>query len=252
VWHTTEGSSLPSYAGSAPHFTINPKTGKTWQHISCERAAKALLGSNVAGIATNKAHAIQVEVIGSAGMADTWPTAYYGRLRELAAWIEQECGVASTESVEFLSKNHPMTKEQWRQYKGHCGHQHVPGQDHWDPGEFRIAEVLGNAKVHRDLKIGDHGPDVTALQREINKRATGCCRPDHVLLVDGVYRAETKKHGAFVGYILGLGETQAELVKDGMSQFVQARIRDPNLRNETQRQRAAKRRDEHCHCTHDH
>ena len=249
VWHTTEGSSLPNYAGSAPHFTINPKTGKTWQHISCDRAARALLGSDVAGIATNAAHAIQVEIIGFAGESDTWPASYYTNLRELAAWIEDNCAVASTESVEFLAKNHPMSKAQWTAYKGHCGHQHVPGQKHWDPGEFRIADVLGNPHVHRNLQIGDEGPDVSELQRAINKRAQGCCRPDHVVLVDGVYRSETKKHGAFVGFILGLGDKQAELVAGGMSADVQARIRDPKLRNETQRTRAAERRDAHCHCS---
>ncbi len=252
VWHTTEVLALPNYGASAPHFTINPKTGKTWQHVSCDRAARALLGSNIAGIATNQARAIQVEIIGFAGESDTWPASYYGHLRELAAWIEDNCGVASTETVDFLDRNHPMSHGQWRGYKGHCGHQHVPGQTHWDPGEFRVALVMGNAKVHRNLTIGDEGPDVAALQRAINKRARGCCRPDHVVLVDGVYRAETKKHGAFVGFILGLGTKQAELVAGGMSEIVQSRIRDPAQRNETQRTRAAERREQHCHCTHEH
>ena len=42
VWHTTEGSSLPNYGGSAPHFTLDPANGRLWQHIPLDRAARAL------------------------------------------------------------------------------------------------------------------------------------------------------------------------------------------------------------------
>ena len=42
VWHTTEGSSLPRYAGSNPTFTLDPKTGKCWQHVPITQAARAL------------------------------------------------------------------------------------------------------------------------------------------------------------------------------------------------------------------
>jgi hypothetical protein len=251
VWHTTEGSSLPQYSGSAPHFTIDPRDGRLWQHIAVNQAAKALRGSSFAGIATNLAHAIQVEIIGFAGESDNWPDSHYARLRNLAAWIEDECDVASTESVTFESRVHPMSRESWRAYKGHCGHQHIPGQDHWDPGLFKVAKVLSGASTSstRNLRVGMSGPDVSVLQRAINLRANGCCRPDRTVTVDGTYGEATKDHGAFVGYILGLGENQAELVSGGMSAYVQARIRNPKLRNSEQVERAAGRREQHCRCT---
>jgi hypothetical protein len=252
VWHTTQGTGWPDYKGGteAPHFTINPKTGELRQHMSVLVAARALRGEDVAGIATNRAHAIQVEIIGFAGDSDTWPESYYENLRELAAWIEVNCGVRSTCSVTFTNEAHPMSHTKWEDYEGHCGHQHVPGQDHFDPGEFRIEEVLANREAFRNLKLGDHGDDVKALQRAVNKRALGCCRSDHTVTVDGVYGEATKAAAAFVAYILGIGDSQADNVAGGLSANIQNIIRHPRgTRNETQLDRALARREKHCHCT---
>lgn len=41
VWHTTETKALPNYGGSAPHFTLDPATGRLWQHIPLNKAARA-------------------------------------------------------------------------------------------------------------------------------------------------------------------------------------------------------------------
>jgi hypothetical protein len=254
VWHTTEGNGLPNYGGSAPHFTIDPRNGNLWQHIPLDRAARALKGQDAAGIATNGAHAIQVEIIGFAGDTDTWPDSYYGRLRKLAEWIEENANIASVETVDFQSRAHPMTREKWRTYKGHCGHQHVPGQDHWDPGEFKVDKVLGGlhgSDVRRELHVGDEGSDVVGLQRAINRRAAGMCRPERMVKVDGEYGEKTKRSAAFVGYVLGLGDSQDELVKDGTSEYVQDLIRHPGRRNDTQRERAGVRREKHGNCRHD-
>src|SRR4051794_33904130 len=106
VWHTTEGSSLPRYQGSAPHFTLDPLTGQLWQHAAIDRAALALL-HNRGTVHTNHAHAIQVELIGftDANFADrvkayprrvvaNWGDAEYTRIAKLARWIEANAHVA--------------------------------------------------------------------------------------------------------------------------------------------------------------
>lgn len=254
VWHTTEGTSLPDYGGSAPHFTIDPRAdNRLWQHIPIDRAARALKGKGAAGVATNGAHAIQVEIIGFAGDTDNWPADYYDRLRELADWVERNAGVKPVETVDFQDRAHPMSVAKWRAYKGHCGHQHVPGQDHWDPGEFRIAEIIsgGNRWVHRTLHVGDDGPDVVELQRAISKRARGMCRLDRAVTVDGEYGEKTKRNAGFVGYVLGVGESQDDVVQDGLGQQAQLIIRGPHRRNDTQRGRAEARREKHGGCKHD-
>lgn len=103
VWHTTEGTSLPQYSGSAPHFTLNPRTGDLWQHIAVNRAAKALM--HPAGtVETNRAHAIQVELIGFADTTQDWTAAEYARIASLARWIEASAGVPRKCGVTFTGR----------------------------------------------------------------------------------------------------------------------------------------------------
>ena len=84
VWHTTEGTSLPNYGGSAPHFTLDPADGRLWQHIPLDRAARALMAGG-----PNFFNTVQVEVIGFADTAQAnkvgaperavvnWPESHY-------------------------------------------------------------------------------------------------------------------------------------------------------------------------------
>jgi len=187
VWHTTEGSSLPNYGGSAPHFTLDPKDGSLWQHIPLNRAARALEAGG-----PNFWHTVQVELI---GWADTdlaeshgkreravvnWTDAYYKRIAELARWIEANFDVPRTCGVTFVGNGHTAhlaSLDALKRYSGHIGHQHINGNSHWDPGTFKIAKVLGGGRgtvatgpAIRDLGRGDRGRDVRALQRLLVKR----------------------------------------------------------------------------------
>lgn len=141
VWHTTEGFGLPVYSGSAPHFTLDPKSGRLWQHIPITQAAKSL--EHPAGtVETNRAHAIQVELIGFAKDTAAWPDAYYTRIGALARWIELYAKVPRAATVTFAVPAKRMGAAKWTAYAGHCGHQHVPNNSHWDPGAFQIDKVL--------------------------------------------------------------------------------------------------------------
>jgi hypothetical protein len=154
VWHTTEGSSLPSYGGSAPHFTIDVKRRKLYQHYPIDVASRALMHPR--SPETNNAHAIQVEIIGfsDASAARRWghsefavenfTDADYAYLAKLARWIEKYAGVKRTgHGLVYQNRSHPMSDSAWVRFDGHCGHQHVPQNSHWDPsGAFRIDKVL--------------------------------------------------------------------------------------------------------------
>ena len=138
VWHTTEGSSLPNYGGSAPHFTLDPANGRLWQHIPLDRAARALKAGG-----PNFWNAIQVELIGFAAESQTWPPLRYTRIAKLARWIEANFAVPRSAGVTFVGNvSHMPSSQAFKDYKGHCGHQHVPGNDHWDPGKLKINSVL--------------------------------------------------------------------------------------------------------------
>lgn len=144
VWHTTEGTSLPNYTGTAPHFTFNPRVGELWQHIPLNRCAMALMHPS-GTVETNHARAIQVELIGFASSTQNWSDADYARIAELARWIERNAGVQRKCSVTFTGAGvtpKRMSSAQWLAYDGHCGHQHVPSNLHWDPGKLRIEKIL--------------------------------------------------------------------------------------------------------------
>lgn len=154
VWHTTETQGLPTYAGSTPHFTFDPRSGKLYQHVALNRAAKSL--EHPSGtVETNRAHCIQVELLGYAKDTQNWTKTAYARIAKLARWIELNAGVARKCSVKFTGADvapERLSSFSWLAYAGHCGHQHVPNNHHWDPGAFQIELVLGPGAEAADLK----------------------------------------------------------------------------------------------------
>lgn len=144
VWHTTETKGLPNYGGSAPHFTFEPSTGKMWQHYPITVSARALV--HPTGVETNRQGAIQVELLGYAGTTQDWNAAAYERIAGLARWLEKHGDVPAESSVKFFKGVGRLTSYQWLKFSGHCGHCHVPGNSHWDPGALKIALILKGGK----------------------------------------------------------------------------------------------------------
>lgn len=179
VWHSTEGRSLPSYGGgaSAPNFTAVPdltaRRLRWYQHFDFDVSSRALQNLR-GGVETNTLNVVQVELVGTCDSrhAKTWRLGsktykagtdylYTGDLpdwvvRDLAAfcrWAYEKHGVPLTSGVTF--KAYPdsygangvrMSGAKWQSFKGHCGHQHVPENDHGDPGAFPMAAILAAAK----------------------------------------------------------------------------------------------------------
>jgi hypothetical protein len=154
VWHTVEGYGLPAYPGDNPHFTLSLKTGKLWQHVPVNRSSSALVHGSVE---TNHAGAIQVEITDAfAKDSQNWTPIQYARIASLARWIEKNASVARECHVAFGPLTNPpkrLTAKAWLSLKGHCGHQHVPGNAHWDPGNFRIGLVLGDTSMERKRHV---------------------------------------------------------------------------------------------------
>lgn len=97
VLHTTEGStasgatSAYSKNNSWPHFTVGP-TGKVFQHLAINVAARALKNLS-GGVETNRAHAIQIEIVGFAGKPQEHSKEQLDALRELMRWVELNTGI---------------------------------------------------------------------------------------------------------------------------------------------------------------
>ncbi|MEU6661271.1 hypothetical protein [Streptomyces sp. NPDC046821] len=181
VWHTTEGTSVPSYNGGreAPNFTAAPdfkaKKLRWYQHFDFDTSSRALVNKS-GGVETNTLNAVQVELVGTCdpNTHKRWgstPHLYSAELpdwvvRDLAAfakWAHDQHGVPLTARPVWLAygkdSRRPgvspasygasparMSFAEWNGFKGHCGHQHVPENDHGDPGAFPMAAILAVTK----------------------------------------------------------------------------------------------------------
>lgn len=199
VWHSTEGMSLPLYFGGsqAPNFTAMPDFGakrlRWYQHFDFDVSSRALV-NRPGGVETNTLNAGQVEIVGTCDPAThkRWgstPHLYMPALpdwavRDLAAfarWANEQHGVPLTSRVVF--KAYPgsygstatrMTGAEWNNFTGHCGHQHVPENDHGDPGAFPMAAILAAAKpAPAPTPEEDNVPTPLEIWNYRNKNAKG-------------------------------------------------------------------------------
>ncbi|MEA2218965.1 MAG: hypothetical protein QOJ35_1591 [Solirubrobacteraceae bacterium] len=147
VWHTTEGSSVDGAVGafqtnnSWPHFTLDPATGRLVQHVPLNRAGRSLEHPQ-GTVETNRAHAIQVELVGFAKDSDHMSDAACARIAELARKIEAAVGVPRRAIATFTLTGQRLSESAWLGGSGHCGHQHVPHNNHTDPGALRMDRIL--------------------------------------------------------------------------------------------------------------
>lgn len=198
VWHTTEGTSLPTYSGGsqAPNFTAMPdfaaKALRWYQHFDFDVSSRALM-NKAGGVETNTLNAVQVELVGTCDPTahKRWarvPHLYTPELpdwviRDLAAfarWARDHHGVPLSSGQTF--KAYPssygatstrMTGAEWNNFRGHCGHQHVPENDHGDPGAFPITAVLAAASRTTDQSEEDDMPTPLEIWNYRNKAAKG-------------------------------------------------------------------------------
>jgi hypothetical protein len=146
VLHTTEGDSysgaLAAYkaSGNSPHFTVQGTS--VWQHVPLDRAATAL--QHPAGtVETNRLSCVQIEIVGHAASPAVPPA-----LPPLMRWIESQTGIAKV-APKFLpyptsagASSVRFTSAAWAKFGGWCGHQHVPNNDHGDPGAIDVAALF--------------------------------------------------------------------------------------------------------------
>jgi hypothetical protein len=185
VVHTTEGRTLPSYNGGAMAPTVTgvpdipAKKIRWYQHYDVDESARAL-ANKLGGVATNTANAFQIELVGTCDDTKSttwggtragvdyiyWPAAPDWALAEVAwlvRWLNANHGIPLTCVKDWLAYGKDarrpgitpasygasparMTFAEWNAFKGWCGHQHVPENDHGDPGSMDFARVIALAK----------------------------------------------------------------------------------------------------------
>jgi peptidoglycan hydrolase-like protein with peptidoglycan-binding domain len=206
VLHTTEtdGGAL-AMAKSHPYppqLWADPETKEKYQCISLDRAGYAL--ARRTSVQTNRAGAVQIEIIGRAATTQDWPT-------EWLDWLADEvigpvCKVAGInhnhfkdfkgagEGIVLATASSPirMSEAEWMAWDGICAHQNVPTNDHWDVGNLNIQYIVARinkgaqtpvkpkpptkpvvppassvAPIRPVLSNGDQGPWVSTLQKAL-------------------------------------------------------------------------------------
>lgn len=186
--HTLEGSiatalrlfqERPCYC---PHLTIAPKSRRVVQHIPLSWPAAAL-NNDTGGVETNRAREIQIEIEGFAAEAHLWPDDELAFIGGVLADVVA-CGVpinldhhprfVGTEAGFIARKDAPqrMSPAAWYAFDGVCGHQHVPENDHWDPGRLDIDTVIRHAKARLGQPDNDEEGELMAAIDDIRTEFT--------------------------------------------------------------------------------
>ncbi|MFE6493411.1 peptidoglycan-binding protein LysM [Streptomyces sp. NPDC057748] len=156
VWHTTEsghgnasftnvGTYLTSI-GAEPHILYDPTTDRLGQYGPLNQSARAL--KNDGATRTNRTGrvCIQIEVLARANTPFTgyWKPGpnFAALMRAIRSW-----GVPDTWPAGSCAPGASRNRTTWATKGGHYGHCHVPGNDHWDPGNIDRAAILTAAPV---------------------------------------------------------------------------------------------------------
>jgi len=209
VLHTTEGSSWPSYSGGsvAPTFTVK-SDGSVRQHFYANESARALV-NKAGGVQTNTLNAVQIELVGTCakgGPGVFWPDATDAQLAGLAKLVKW---LTATYPIPLKSTSKPwlsypssygsargqrMSNAQWESFNGICGHQHVPENDHGDPGNFPVARLIKLVGGTSTTPAKPSTPSKPATKPVVRVSHLNAARAHDVLAAQGhtTYPAEVK------------------------------------------------------------
>lgn len=155
VLHTTESRdytpSTTTYYGHSnpPHFTLAMTSDKAviYQHYSINVAARAL-ANPPGGVQTNRQSSIQIEIAWTAKDIGHLPDIMVAKLKRWMRWVEAQTGIKQVAPKFFGSEAYGhgsaarMSAEEWNSFNDWCGHQHVPENDHWDPGKIDMQRLF--------------------------------------------------------------------------------------------------------------
>lgn len=190
--HTTQGSSIEgavsAYAAYPPQLIVDPWKRRKVQHIPLNLGGYALWNEDA-----DDSRCIQIEIVGFAENAHTWPDEVLRWLgEEVARPLHEYAGVPYTvvwkgfkapHQVNYMlaTSSSPLrlTQAELDAFSGWLGHQHIPGDDHWDPGGLNVPKILDYARGAR----GRQGDSVATLIRNVG---TGRWYEQHGPFVTGV------------------------------------------------------------------
>ncbi len=144
--------------GYEPHEVFDPSNGDGVILLPKTEPGKALLNLP-GGVETNRRGGVyQIEIVGRAVDVPTYDDAWYARLK---ARLLEVCEFNETPYVFPLTfQPYPqsygknlvrMSYDEWLCFEGVCGHQHVPENDHGDPGALDVARLEDDMPSAEDI-----------------------------------------------------------------------------------------------------
>lgn len=202
-WHMTQGSGLAgarsAFAAHPPHIGYDPKNRQLEQYVPLDRHSYAFFNGEA-----DDEYIIQIEVVGFAEDAHNMPDWQVQNIvDDLVNPLEELIGVppvvirhgfrGAGEGIVLASPSSPIriSLNELREFSGHLGHQHIPGDGHWDPGRFRIGEVLRRSQGDDDMSWND--------QIEVTKGDETWSDPASVVV------------GSMLGHVLTIKDMVADL-----------------------------------------
>jgi hypothetical protein len=157
-WHSTEGSSVAgarnAFKDYPPHLCYDPKNRQREQYVALNRYAYSFYNGEA-----DDEFVIQLELVGFAGQMHLLSDEHCKRIYEdVVKPLEDAIGLPRVvipggfhgegEGFTLASTESPIriSLATLRGFSGHLGHQHIPGDSHWDPGRLPIAKILSYAK----------------------------------------------------------------------------------------------------------
>ena len=157
--HMTQGTSIggavQAYKAYPPHTIVNPFNREKAQHIPLNRAAYALWNADA-----DDSRCYQVEIVGysenAPNLSDAelkWlgeevllPLHEYGGVPLVVVWK----GFKAPSDVNYMLATSAsplrLTQAELDSFAGILGHQHIPGDNHWDPGGLNVPRMIQHAK----------------------------------------------------------------------------------------------------------
>lgn len=182
VLHTTEGTSAEGAIGayraalSWPHFTVDCQRRRKIQHLELISAARSLLHPT-GTVETNRANAVQIELVGFASDTPNWAKVdLQWFATDVLAPIRAVCpfGLVAARFVAYPASagtgaSQRFTDVDWINFSGICGHEHVPHNDHGDPGLIDTTTILAALGTPPQPTPHRRQPGMYVVQLESNK-----------------------------------------------------------------------------------
>jgi hypothetical protein len=156
VWHTTESghgdasfTNVGKYLisiGAEPHILYDPTTDRLGQYGPLNQSARALKNDGLTRTNRTGRVCIQIEVLARANTPFTgyWKPGpnFRALMRAIRSW-----GVPDAWPGGSCAPGASRNRSTWAGKGGHYGHCHVPGNDHWDPGNIDRAAIFKAASA---------------------------------------------------------------------------------------------------------